>query len=50
MRPASRGPQSASSEEDQADFTAELSALLEPSSHVELVQETILAMAPAARR
>lgn len=32
--------------QDQEDFTAELWALLEPSSHVDLVQETLLAMAP----
>jgi ubiquinone/menaquinone biosynthesis C-methylase UbiE len=36
------------SEQDQADFTAELTALLETSPHIDLVQETILAMAPAA--
>ena len=36
------------SEQDQAGVTADLSALLEPSSHVDLVQETLLAMAPTA--
>lgn len=35
-------------EQDQADFTADLKALLEPGSHIDLVQETFLAMAPAA--
>lgn len=35
------------SQQDQADFTADLSALLDPSSHIDLVQETLLAMAPA---
>ena len=34
------------SEQDQASFTAGLSALVEPSSDVDLVQETLLAMAP----
>ena len=34
------------SEQDQAGFAADLSALLEPRSHVDLVQETLLAMAP----
>jgi ubiquinone/menaquinone biosynthesis C-methylase UbiE len=38
------------SAQDQAGFAADLSALLAPSSHVDLVQETLLAMAPAARR
>lgn len=33
------------SEQDQAGFTAGLRTLLEPSSHVDLVQETLLAMA-----
>lgn len=37
------------SEQDQAGFTADLRTLLEASSHVDLVQETLLAMAPAAR-
>ena len=36
------------SEQDKAGFTADLSALLEPSSHVDLIQETFLAMAPVA--
>ena len=36
------------SEQDQASFTADLSALLEHSSHVDLAQETLLSMAPAA--
>lgn len=36
------------SEQDQASFTADLRTLLEPDSHVDLVQETLLAMAPAA--
>ncbi|HEY2080684.1 MAG TPA: class I SAM-dependent methyltransferase [Streptosporangiaceae bacterium] len=36
------------SEQDQASFTADLTALLEHSSHVDLVQETLLSMAPAA--
>ena len=35
-------------EQDQASFAAELRALLEPSSDIDLVQETFLAMAPAA--
>jgi hypothetical protein len=35
------------SEQDQAGFTADLSTLLEPGSHVDLVQETLLSMAPA---
>jgi ubiquinone/menaquinone biosynthesis C-methylase UbiE len=34
------------SEQEQADFTADLNALLEPSSHIDVVQETILSMAP----
>jgi hypothetical protein len=33
-------------EQDQADFTADLKALLEPGSHIDLVQESFLAMAP----
>ncbi|WP_203916705.1 class I SAM-dependent methyltransferase [Rugosimonospora africana] len=33
-------------EQDQADFTADLKALLEPGSHVDLIQESFLAMAP----
>lgn len=36
------------SEQDQASFTADLCALLEHSSYVDLVQETLLSMAPAA--
>jgi len=36
------------SKQDQANFTADLRMLLKPSSHVDLVQETLLAMAPAA--
>jgi hypothetical protein len=36
------------SEQDQADFTAALSSLLESGSHIAVVQETLLAMAPAA--
>jgi len=36
------------SEQDQAGFTADLNALVEPSSHVDLVQETLLAMAPTS--
>lgn len=36
------------SEPDQADFTADLTAVLEPGAHIDLVQETFLAMAPAA--
>lgn len=31
--------------QDQVDFTADLSALLEPASHIDLAQETFLAMA-----
>jgi len=36
------------SEQDKAGFTADLSVLLEPGSHVDLTQETFLAMAPVA--
>jgi len=36
------------SEHDQAEFASGLSALLEPDSHIDVVQETILSMAPAA--
>ncbi len=36
------------SKQDQANFTADLRTLLEPSSHIDLAQETFLAMAPAA--
>ncbi len=35
-------------EQDQADFTADLKALLEPGSHIDLIQESFLAMAPIA--
>lgn len=35
-------------EQDQAGFTADLSRLLESTPRVDLVQETFLAMAPAA--
>jgi ubiquinone/menaquinone biosynthesis C-methylase UbiE len=35
-------------EQDQADFTADLKAILEPGSHVDLIQESFLAMAPVA--
>ena len=35
------------SEQDQANFTADLEALLKRASHIDLVQETLLAMAPA---
>lgn len=34
--------------QDQADFTADLQALLVPGSHIDLFQETFLAMAPTA--
>jgi ubiquinone/menaquinone biosynthesis C-methylase UbiE len=33
-------------EQDQADFTADLRALLEPGSHIDLIQETFLVMSP----
>ena len=33
-------------ERDQAEFTAALTAFLEPGSHIDLIQETFLAMAP----
>jgi ubiquinone/menaquinone biosynthesis C-methylase UbiE len=36
------------SKQDQANFTADLRTLLEPSSDIDLVQETFLAMATAA--
>jgi SAM-dependent methyltransferase len=36
------------SKPDQQAFTADLTALLEPSSHVDAVQDTFLAMAPRA--
>ena len=35
-------------EQDQAGFTADLKALLVPGSHIGLIQETFLAMAPTA--
>lgn len=35
-------------QQDQADFTADLQALVMPGSHIGLLQETFLAMAPAA--
>jgi ubiquinone/menaquinone biosynthesis C-methylase UbiE len=35
-------------EQDQADFTADLKALLEPGWHLDVVQESFLAMAPVA--
>ncbi len=35
-------------EQEQAGFTADLSRLLEPWSRIDLIQETLLAMAPAA--
>ena len=35
---------------DQAAFTADLRTLLEPATHIDLAQETLLAMAPAATR
>jgi hypothetical protein len=34
------------SKRDQAGFTADLNVLLQPSAHVDLVRETLLAMAP----
>jgi ubiquinone/menaquinone biosynthesis C-methylase UbiE len=34
-------------EHDQASFTADLTAMLKPGSHIDLTQETFLAMAPA---
>ncbi|MBO0807671.1 MAG: class I SAM-dependent methyltransferase [Actinobacteria bacterium] len=34
-------------EQDQADFTADLAALLAPGTQIDLIQETFLAMAPA---
>jgi ubiquinone/menaquinone biosynthesis C-methylase UbiE len=36
-------------EQDQVDFTADLTALLEPGSYLDLVQESFLAMAPTIR-
>lgn len=38
------------SQQDQADFTADLEALLEHGSRIDVVQETFLAMAPAPAR
>jgi len=38
------------SESDQAGFTADLIALLQPGDHVDLVQETLLAMAAVVTR
>lgn len=35
-------------EQDQAEFTAELTALLEPRAHIDLIQDTFLAMAQRA--
>lgn len=35
------------SQQDQASFTADLGRLLQPATHIDLVQETFLAMAPA---
>ena len=35
-------------EQDQADFTVELTALLEPGSHIELIQDSFLAMTQRA--
>ena len=35
-------------EQEQADFTAELTALLEPGSPIDLIQDSFLAMAPRA--
>jgi ubiquinone/menaquinone biosynthesis C-methylase UbiE len=35
-------------EQEQADFTAELTALLVPGSHIDLIQDSFLAMAPRA--
>ena len=37
-------------EQDQAGFTADLTALLAASSHVGLIQETLLIMAPSGRQ
>lgn len=36
------------SQQDQASFTADLGKLVQPVAHIDLVQETFLAMAPAA--
>jgi glycine cleavage system regulatory protein len=35
-------------EQNQADFTAELTAHLDPGSHIELIQHSFLAMAQRA--
>ena len=35
-------------EQDQADFAADLKALLQPDSHIDLIQESFLAMAPVS--
>jgi ubiquinone/menaquinone biosynthesis C-methylase UbiE len=35
-------------EQDQADFTAQLTALLEPDTHIDLIQDSFLAMAQRA--
>ena len=35
------------SQQDQASFTADLDKLLQPTTHIDLVQETFLAMVPA---
>jgi diphthamide biosynthesis methyltransferase len=35
------------SKQDQASFTADLGKPLQPTTHVDLVQETFFAMAPA---
>jgi hypothetical protein len=35
-------------EQDRANFTAELTALLEPGSHIELIQNNFLAIAQRA--
>ena len=35
-------------EQEQADFTAEFTALLAPGSHIDLIQDSFLAMAPRA--
>jgi ubiquinone/menaquinone biosynthesis C-methylase UbiE len=36
-------------EQDQADFTAELTALLQPHAHIDLIQDSFLAMASGLR-
>jgi hypothetical protein len=35
------------SKQDQASFTTDLGNLIQPATHIDLVQETFLAMAPA---